>query len=162
MPTMKGYQEASDLIREIEKTLSQNRGASVDTKLRKLQSVMRNNVNTNYGKRADLAKLLQEKGATHLLQKLAGQSLSSIEPRGLSRAVAALGGVATGAAGLATLNPAVLPPFAGQLALQSPRLLGETAHLGGRVANALNRVPVRNALMIGYQTRGTSNALVNY
>jgi hypothetical protein len=150
--TMKGYQEASDLIREIEKTLSQNRTASVDTKLRKLQSVMRNNVNTNYGKRADLAKLLQEKGATHLLQKLAGQSLSSIEPRGLSRAVAALGGVATEAAGLATLNPAVLLPFAGQLALQSPRLLGAPAHLGGRVANALNRVPVRNALMTGYQT----------
>jgi hypothetical protein len=124
--TMKGYQEAY-LIREIEKTLSQNRGASVDTKLRKLQSVMRNNVNTNYGKRADLAKLLQEKGATHLLQKLAGQSLSSFEPRGLSRAVAALGGVATGAVGLATLNPAVLLPFAGQLAFQSPRLMGEAA-----------------------------------
>jgi hypothetical protein len=46
--------------------------------------------------------------------------------------------VATGAAGLATLNPAVLLPFAGQIAMQSPRLLGEVAHcrgpLGERVA----------------------------
>jgi hypothetical protein len=82
----------------------------------------------------------------HLLQKLAGQSLNTMEPRGLSRAVAALGGVATGAAGLATLNPAVLLPFAAQLALQSPRLLGETAYIGGRAANALSRLPARNAL----------------
>ena len=30
--------------------------------------------------------------------------------------------------------------------------------LGGRAANALSRIPVRNALMAGYQTRGASNA----
>ena len=40
------------------------------------------------------------------------------------------------------------------VALTSPRLMGEAAHLGGRVANSLSRVPVRNALLTGYQTRG--------
>jgi hypothetical protein len=91
-----------------------------------------------------------------------GLSLArTFEPRGLSRAVAALGGVATGAAGLATLNPGVLVPYAAQLALRSPRLLGETAYVGGRAMNAPSRVPVRNALIAGYQTRGTSNALAS-
>lgn len=51
---MKNYENASNLIREIEKTLSLNPKASIDTALRKLQSVMRDNVNTNYGKRGDL------------------------------------------------------------------------------------------------------------
>jgi hypothetical protein len=156
--TMRNYERASSLIREMEKTLSLNPKASVDTSLRKLQSVMRNNVNTNYGKRADLVKLLQEHGATHILEKLAGQALSSIEPRGLSRMVAGLsaaggaGVLGAGAFGLA--NPLMAVPLAGQLALQSPRLMGEAAYLGGRTANYLRRAPVRNALMTGYQLRG--------
>jgi len=109
----------------------------------------------NYGNRADLAQLLEQNGAKNLMAKLAGQSLSSFEPRGLARAVAGLGTVATGAAGLMTLNPAVALPLVGQLALQSPRLVGEVVHAGGRVANA----PARNALLTGYQTRGVPNAL---
>jgi hypothetical protein len=158
--TMAGYQKASDLIREIEKTLSLNPKASVDTALRKLQSVMRDNVNTNYGKRADLVKLLQESGAKNLLTKLAGQSLKSFEPRGLARVTAGLGTIATGA-GAAFLNPMSLVPVAGALATQSPRLVGELTHLGGRAANALARLPMRNALRAGYQMRGTQNALMS-
>jgi hypothetical protein len=42
----------------------------------------------------------------------------------------------------------------GQLTMkQRPRLTGEAAHFGGRVANGLSRLPVRNALLAGYQTR---------
>jgi len=161
---MKNYENASNLIREIEKTLSLNPKASIDTALRKLQSVMRDNVNTNYGKRGDLVKLLQESGAKNLLNKLAGQSLKSGTPRGLARMVGAVGGLATGGTSLAALgglvNPMVLAPLAGGLAAQSPRLMGEIAHAGGRVANKLARVPLRNSLLAGYQTRGTPNALV--
>jgi hypothetical protein len=142
----------------MEKTLSLNPKASVDTSLRKLQSVMRNNVNTNYGKRADLVKLLKEHGATHIIAKLAGQALSSIEPRGLSRMVAGLsaagGAGVLGAGVLGLANPLMAVPLAGQLAMQSPRLMGEAAYLGGRAANWLSRIPARNALMTGYQTRG--------
>jgi hypothetical protein len=50
---MKGYEEASDLIREIETTLSTNPRASVDTTLRKLTSALRNSV-SNYGRPAEL------------------------------------------------------------------------------------------------------------
>jgi hypothetical protein len=122
---------------------------------------MRDNVNTNYGTRADLVKLLQDSGAKNLLTKIAGQSLKSFEPRGLARVTAGLGTIATGA-GAAFVNPMSLLPVAGVLATQSPRLVGELTHLGGRVANVLNRAPVRNALMTGYQNRGAFNALVNY
>src|SRR5205807_5622419 len=45
---MKNYERASDLIKEMNKTLSLNPGGNIDTALRKLQSIMRNNVNTNY------------------------------------------------------------------------------------------------------------------
>jgi hypothetical protein len=159
--TMADYEKASNLIREMEKTLSLNPKASVDTTLRKLQSVMRDNVNTNYGKRADLVQLLQDSGAKNLLNKLAGQSLKSFEPRGLARVTAGLGTIATGA-GAAFLNPMSLLPVAGALATQSPRLVGELTHLSGRGANALSRVPLRNALMAAYQTRGTSNAFMGY
>ena len=135
--TMKGYEQASDLIKEIEKSLSLGEKSSADTALRKLQSVMRNNVNTNYGKRIELVEKLKEAGAGTIMEKLAGQSLNSISPRGVGKIVA--GGVA--GAGLYALNPAAIPA----LALTSPRLVGEAAYYGGRVAgggrNAISALP---------------------
>jgi hypothetical protein len=132
---MKGYEDASNLIHEIESTLSQGKGANIDTALRKLQSVMRNNVQTNYGRRTDLANMLVANGAPNLMEKLAGQSLSSFTPRGLARVAPILseagavglglkaGGLAAAIKGGAALAPA--------LAFASPRLMGEAAYLGG-------------------------------
>lgn len=157
--TMRGYEQASDLIREMEKTLSLNPKATIDTTLRKLQSVIRNNVNTNWGKRADLARLLEANGAKNLMNKLAGQALGSFEPRGLARAAAAIGGVSAGTAGLLTANPLALPALAGQLALSSPRLAGEVTHAGGRAGRTLSDLgqwlPLREGLQAGYQVRGS-------
>src|SRR5260370_26110772 len=45
---MRGYEEASTLVKEIEGALVGRPGSRIDTSLRKLQSVLRNNVNTNY------------------------------------------------------------------------------------------------------------------
>ena len=59
------------IIDEINKTLSTRQGATVDTSLRKLQSVMRNNVNTNYGYRQRLAQKLADKGDSNLMEALA-------------------------------------------------------------------------------------------
>jgi hypothetical protein len=123
---MKGYEESSKLIKEIEKSLSLGEKASADTALRKLQSVMRNNVNTNFGNREKLVEVLKNAGADNVLEKLAGQSLNSWTPRGLGKIVA--GG--TGAAALATTNPALLP----LIAAQSPRLVGEASYYGGKAA----------------------------
>lgn len=136
---MQGYERASDLIREMEGTLSLNPNARIDTTLRKLQSVLRNNVNTTYGRRAELAQYLAHAGAPNLMEKLAGQALNAWEPRGLARItmsqvpamVAGLtGGIGAGGAGaLATL------PF------MSPRLMGEAAHGIGRLTRGARYVP---------------------
>jgi uncharacterized protein YoaH (UPF0181 family) len=85
---MKGYQEASEQIKEIERTLSTNPKASIDTALRKITSALRDNVNTNYGKRKELVGFLARSGATHLPQKIAGEALKSYVPRGLAMGAA--------------------------------------------------------------------------
>jgi hypothetical protein len=123
---MKDYSAASDQIKEIERALSLGQKSSVDTAMRKLQSLMRNNVNTNYGNRQALARQLEQMGGKDLMPALAGQALNSPTPRGLQ----ALGATGTGVA--AFFNPSVLP----LLAAQSPRLAGEAALAAGRVAGA--------------------------
>lgn len=128
--TMQGYSDASNQITEIERALSLGGKSSVDTAMRKLQSLMRNNANTNYGNRLDLAKQLEKQGGVSLMPSLAGQSLNSWTPRGLGNAVAG----ATGGAGLVTMNPLAIPA----LALQSPRLMGEAAFKTGQVNGLLS------------------------
>jgi len=122
--TMKDYSQASDLISEIERSLNLGRKPSVDTAMRKLQSVMRDNVQTNYGQRLDLVKQLESAGDANILDSLAGQALSSPMPRGLGGS--SLGGM-LGVGGVA-INPQLLltaPAF-------SPRIVGEGAYIGGR------------------------------
>lgn len=138
--TMKAYTDASDQIREIERALSLGKKASVDTAMRKLQSLTRNNVNTNYGNRLDLAQQLETQGGQQLMPALAGQALSSWTPRGLGNAVA--GGLGMG--GYAIGGPALAVPT---LAAQSPRLMGEAALAAGKGAAAAGKVPVNTDLM---------------
>lgn len=126
--TMKGYTEASETIQEIEKAFSAGKRASADTQMRKLQSLMRNNANTNYGNRLALAQKMEEQGGKEILPALAGQTLSTITPRGLGGAV--MGGSTAGAT-------ALTGPLGGALtfAAQSPRLMGEAAYGAGRLAS---------------------------
>jgi hypothetical protein len=144
---MKGYELASKEIKEIERTLSLNPNASVDTSLRKLQSVLRDNVNTSYGQRRVLADYLKNAGAPNLMERLAGQVLKPWTARGLGKLgmelVAALGagagaGAVGGASGAALGAVAALP-------LMSPRLMGEAAYLGGRAASPLKNIPITAA-----------------
>lgn len=138
---MKGYEEASTIIREVEKTLSLNPKASVDTALRKLQSVLRNNVNTNYGRRAELVDFLTRAGAPHLMEKLAGQTLSSVAPRGLSRVL--VGGEGLGAlTAIASGHPGAAAALAGGTLASSPALAGGLAYGLGATA----RLPIRGAI----------------
>jgi hypothetical protein len=127
---MRGYSEASDTINALQKELSLNPKANPNTALRKLQSVMRDNVNTSWGDRAKYAGMLQDNGAKTLLPQLAGQALSSPLPRGLAKY-----GDAT-AAILATLlhQPAALM----SLPLASPRAVGEIAYGLGRASGGVN------------------------
>lgn len=122
---MKGYQTASDQISEIERALSLGDRASKDTAMRKLQSLMRNNVQTNYGNRLSLANTLESQGGVELLPALSGQALNSWTPRSLS------GQIGSGATALTALsNPLAL----GALPFQSPRLVGSLAYGAGRLS----------------------------
>jgi hypothetical protein len=136
--TMQAYSEATDLIREIERTLSQGKNASVDTQMRKLQSIMRNNVNTNYGQRLNLAQQLEKAGGKQILPALAGQALNTYTPRGLQGASSIPTSLIAG-----SLFGNVAVPLS--LATSSPRLMGEAAYGAGRVAKGLldvqNRMP---------------------
>lgn len=121
---MENYANASDQLGQLTKTFSLGEKASTDATLRKLQSILRNNVNTNYGARAGLAEELTQR-QPNLMPALAGQMMSSGAPRGLAK-VASIG---EGGALLA-LHPHALP----LLALTSPRLVGEAAYAAGRAA----------------------------
>lgn len=125
---MKGYETAAKQINEIERTLSLGKKGTTDTALRKLQSVMRDNVNTNYGKRADLARSLANAGAPDLMEKLAGQANASWVPRGLGKIVAP---IMLGSGYFNPLTAATLP-------FMSPRLVAEGVHGLGRVVGGVN------------------------
>lgn len=130
--TMKAYSEASDQIKEIERALSLGDKASVDTSMRKLQSLMRNNAQTNYGYRTQLAQQLEQAGGREIMPALAGQALNQWTPRGIQRATAGLGGLAAYTAG-------GIPLAATEAALSSPRLMGEVAYKGGQLSRGLRK-----------------------
>jgi hypothetical protein len=127
---MSDYAQASDSIQEIEKALSLGNRASADTALRKLQSLTRNNVNTNYGNRLNLAQQLEMEGGKPFISALHGQALSSNVARGLAGPLEA----ATLLSGI--VNPVTLAaiPF------QTPRLVGEGLYAGGRAAKGISKV----------------------
>lgn len=131
--TMKAYEESLGLEREIERALSLGNRSAADTAIRKLQSLTRNNANTNYGYRMELAKALQQQGGEDLMPALAGQALSSFTPRGLAGQGAALG---IGAGGALTVNPMALAA----LPLTSPRLVGMGAYGLGRATRDIPKL----------------------
>tara|TARA_B100000902_G_scaffold398611_1_gene466038 strand:+ start:7421 stop:9061 length:1641 start_codon:yes stop_codon:yes gene_type:complete len=137
---MQPYEEATRLERELQRALSLSDKASADTALRKLQSVMRNNVNANFGNRLKLVESLEEAGDYFLLPRIAGQALNSPTPRGL-QAVTATGTGITGMTNPGTL--AALPMF-------SPRVMGEVSRVAGMTRGQLDRafdkLPKRDAL----------------
>lgn len=120
---MKDYAGQIGLIKEIERALSLHDKAMADTAIRKLQSLSRNNANTNYGHRVSLAKHLIDNGAPDLMAEIAGQSLNSLTPRGLaSLSLPAFGAYSVG--GLTAAVPTLLS--------ESPRVVGELALKAGQ------------------------------
>jgi len=142
---MKGYSEASETIKEIERALSQGDKAMADTASRKLQSLMRNNVNTNYGQRAKLANEMIAAGGQDFMPALAGHALNDFMPRGIQRA-----GVGTGAATLGLTGN--LPAAAGLAAVSSPRLMGEAFYGTGKAAGAVNPAIIEALRKAGYKS----------
>ena len=132
---MKDYESMSSLINEIESALSLGNKKSKDTALRKLQSLTRNNVQTNYGGRLDMVKDLEAAGAGNILPAVSGQALSSLVPRGLAGQ-----GIAGGAT-IASIGSLLNPKTLALLPFTSPRLMGEAAYMSGRASNYLPNLP---------------------
>jgi hypothetical protein len=145
---MERYDNASDKLNEVTKTLSLGEKVTGDTAGRKLLSVTRDGANTNYGQRAKLVDELANYQPT-LPYAIAGHSMNALAPQGI-----------IGRGGLTTMvlsNPLGFlkaPAF-------SPRVVGEGAYYAGKGAgmaqNALNlmRVNETNARRAGraaYQT----------
>lgn len=128
---MKDYSEASETLREVEKALSLGEKASKDTAIRKLQSLLRNNAQTNYGNRLDLAKTLEDKGNVSLGPAIAGQAMNSWLPRGMVGSIEKAGMVGA---------PFVAPQALLAAPFTSPRLVGEGLYglgsLSGRAGGA--------------------------
>ena len=127
---MKGYSEGQDLVKEISRSLSLGDKASVATGLNKLQSLMRNNVNTNYGYRQELANKLMQSGGGDLMPAIAGQALSAKTPRGL----VGQGLDVSALLGTALTGGAHIPATLATMATTSPRLMGEAAYKAGQIA----------------------------
>jgi len=156
--TMKEYTETSDMIREMERAFSMGDKASLDTTMRKLQSLMRDNVSTNYGQRLSFAKELEKQGAGEFLPSLAGQSLAGSSPRGMQKIAAMPEAFAAGSVG-------GIPAGAAVLAASSPKLVGEASHAAGALGRIMKKpfkdipkLPVSNEGMQGllnflYQTQ---------
>lgn len=136
---MKDYSAASKQLSDISRTFSLGEKAAPDTALRKLQSIMRNNVSTNYGARTKLADVLARYEPA-LPGMIAGQAMSSALPRGLSRAGATLQGTAAAALGAGgAVSPGALLAVGPILAASSPRLVGEALYAGGRTRGLLGQ-----------------------
>lgn len=131
---MSDYEAASDELGNLTKTFSLNEKAATDTSLRKLQSMLRDNVNTSYGFRKALGDELAKHGAPHLKSELAGQALSKMTPRGIGPMVDA----AIAAPALFMHAPWALfaAPFA------SPRIVGEVSHALGSAKRLGSKLPV--------------------
>ena len=133
---MKEYTEASELILQLEKTLSLGSKAQIDTAIRKLNSLMRDNVNTNYGQRMKLARQLEEAGGEFFMPGLAGHQMNSWMPRNIQGAVLP---AMTG--GAALTGGASLPSAAAMMAVGSPRIVGEAANAIGYTLGKLDKLP---------------------
>ena len=141
--TMKDYEKVAKEAQQLEQgfglAAARGKSVNVDAANRKLQSIMRNNAQTNYGQRAAMGERLQELDPSGtLMPLLGGQMASSWTPRtllGRSELGTALAhGIYTG--GAAGLAGAAIPAFA----LTSPRLAGEAAYGAGRAVGAGERL----------------------
>ncbi len=146
---MKDYWAKSGQLSEIERSLSLGDRAAKDTAVRKLQSLLRNNVSTNFGNRLKSAQALADQGGQDVIPAIAGQSMNSWMPRGMAGAIERVGLPAT----------AILAPKALALApLTSPRLVGSAAYGMGAGVRNLNNIGAQAAQRLGMTSPGLLSA----
>lgn len=141
---MKAYEDASAQLREFKRTLSLKKGGTEDTALRKLLSAGRSGVNTNFGRRGELVKALNQYDPS-ILPALAGQSLHAPFAHGLA-------GIASTGGATAALTGVLNPKFLATVLATSPRLWGEIAHatgVGVRQLKNMSPAAITQAITVG-------------
>ena len=128
---MKDYTDATIQIQELDRTFSLNKGRTgkTDAALRKLQSIFRNNSNTNYGARVGNIQSIIDRNPD-IMPALAGQMMSSDLPRGLDSVIGPKG-AATGMALTAGAGLGVSPWMIPFMLAQSPKLVGNALYKAG-------------------------------
>ena len=121
----KGYAEVTEQIRDLTQSLSLKEGASKETAIKKLLSVLKSNNEF----REQLLQQLEQQGGQELLDRIAGVALSGKAPKGLTGQFIIGGSVAGGNFPLA---------FATLLTF-SPRVIGEAALLTGAATRAVTK-----------------------
>ncbi len=112
----KGYRDASQLISELERTLSLKGTSAVDTTLKKLTSALKRDADF----RRELLTKLDDATKADVAGQIAGAILNPVVPSGLiGRSVFASGPVA------ALFSGSVNPSMFTSIALSSPRIVGE-------------------------------------
>lgn len=142
--TMADYASASDQLKQLQKSFSRTATASDETAVNKLLATARNNVTANYSMKQ---KQLQElaKYEPNLPAAIAGQTLNSMAPRGLTANLAGTGGLA-----FAVSNPAL----AAAAPVFMPRVVGEAAYGTGvamRPLTKIDRELLRKGGLLGFQ-----------
>lgn len=127
----KGYEEATKLINEMDRTLSLGKKPMLDTTMRKLQQSMRD----NFQFRKELLDTLEMKSGEDLADMIAGYSMSSWTPQGGFGKLTSLG-----SAGMMAFGHVLTPAYLTTMALSSPRVVGETLHAMGATAKTIARV----------------------
>lgn len=130
---MKIYEEAINLERQMMKELSVNNKSNAGTILRKLQSLMKQNGDVNFGNRLNIIKNLEEVEGVTILPQLSGFALQQYLPSGLQKGLS--GTVALGAG--ITGN---LPTYAMTLPFQSPRIMGSGFNIAGQMAKKMGDI----------------------
>ena len=126
---MEAFETASLLQKELMQELSLGKTKNAATTLKKLQSIMRNNANTNYGARLQAFNKLDEFSEANILEKIAGMELNSWTNRGIKSVVpASAAAYSLGSGNLAALG--ILP-------FSSPKLTGEASRILGKASNTV-------------------------
>lgn len=133
---MSDYGNSANMINnDFGRTLSLTNKATIDSTLRKLTSVTRNTVNTNFGQRLKSVQSLDEYGEVGaLIPQIIGNTFKGYAPRSIglpTAGVGAAGAVATGVASIGTAGAFLMA--------QSPRVIGEILYKIGQTGG----VPAR-------------------
>ena len=150
-PAMEDYGNSLDQLNQLEKTFNLRDSTAVGTALTKLQSLMRNNVNSNYGYRTGLINDLQDTSGVNLMPALAGQALNSWSPRGLVGNLVERGMGGGALWSLAHGDYLRAAAMGASLPFVMPKVVGAGAYVTGRGQGALSKIPykpdITNALL---------------